>query len=124
MKTLTDTDFFEDVLGILTLPAESTTVLIVGQNTILDPAVFFERFLREFIPELGIVTRLFKNPEEYLVDRNVKVVLVSDVEEAEALHWDYNIDLLKFRSQIFRKTRDGHTICESYYLSQPLTEYV
>ena len=124
MKKLTEKEFFEDVLAILTLPSESVTVLILGEKGTLEPQRFLDDFIRKFISLTGsIAFSTSGNKNFYKVEKYVNIVLSTD---RKMLHdkWDYEIILGHSWQEVEVYTaKTGNVLSRQVYkLSKELTE--
>ena len=91
METTEEKEFFEDLLAILTLPSETTSVLILGHEGAIEPTVFFENFLTTFRDEVGRVHRRRHKPD-LLEIGNVYVTLTKH-KQVLMRGWDYEVFL-------------------------------
>ena len=114
---LTEKDFFDDVLAIMTLPAGHVNVLIYGVKGSMEPRMFFKR--------LNTKHRILRRPcsevNSYEVGEDITVTVSISKKRKMYENWDYQIILHPSRQVIFTLS-DGRLSSKGYVLSKPLEE--
>ena len=118
MKELNEEDFLEDIVAVLTLPEEAVKILITGPMGVVEPDIFFQKFVRKFHPELGVVRY---KPGRYIIEDHAEVTFSIDGEERG--YWDYEVHLYTLHPFIQAVSKTGRTTRTiQYYLSKEIME--
>ena len=121
MKKLTEKEFFEDALAILTLPTEPVYILILGREGVMDAPDFFNKFVGKFLPEFHGMLKATDRHEWYDIGDNIHVRLsMFGNGSIGSREWDYQILLGSPEINIYTGKDRAFQRIARYELTRPI----